>query len=143
VQVVLEDGAALQHWELEPLPQHTSPALQHMMLAPGPQHVEPAGPHMATLPPLQHTSPALQHMAWLPLPQENWVAPHFTGRGAANPREALPKPQEANRAVPTVPPTSLNASRLEIGLAIIRAISSKSVFISSLLQFCPRTGEGQ
>jgi hypothetical protein len=104
-----------------------------MTFSPGPQHVEPAAQHMATLPPLQHFWPALQHLALLPLPQENWLGPHVTSSIAAKPWEARPKPKEANTAPPTAPPTSLNASRLEIELAIIRDMSSKSTLISLLL----------
>jgi hypothetical protein len=40
---------------------------------------------------------------------------------------------EASTAPPTAPPTSLNAFRLEIGLAMIRDMSSKSALISLLL----------
>ena len=68
----------------------------------------------------------------------------IAGAGAPRPREALPKPKEANRAPPTAPPTSLNASRLEIELAVILDMSSNSAFISLLLLTNPAvTDESQ
>jgi hypothetical protein len=60
-----------------------------------------------------------------------WPSGHLTG--APSPQEALPKPKEANTAPPTAPPTSLNACRLEMGLAIIRDMSSINALNSLLV----------
>src|SRR5439155_1274251 len=57
--------------------------------------------------------------------------------GAPKTREILPKPNEASAAPPTAPPTSLNACRLGIGLAMIREISSRRLLISLLLCSTP------
>jgi len=72
----------------------------------------------------QHS--VLKQQLWLPV---QVAVPQF----AARMREALPKPKEARTAPPTAPPTSLNACRLGIGLAMMREISSKRLLISSLL----------
>jgi len=83
--------------------------------------------------PLQHVWLEVQQL----LPQAVWPREHVTGAGAPRAREARPKPKEANRAPPTAPPTRLNASRLEIGLAVILDMSSKSALISLLLLTTP------
>ena len=83
--------------------------------------------------PLQHVWAVVQQL----LPQTIWPVGQVTRFCAARPREARPKPKEANRVPPTAPPTILNASRLEIGLAVILDMSSKSALISLLLLTTP------
>jgi hypothetical protein len=57
------------------------------------------------------------------------------------PREALPKPKEANTAPPTVPLNSLNAFRLEIGLAMIRDTASINALMLLLLLTTPAVAD--
>jgi len=83
--------------------------------------------------PLQHVWLEVQQL----VPQRISPVGHVTRLCAPRPREARPKPKEANRAPPTAPPTRLNASRLEIGLAVILDMSSKSALISLLLLTTP------
>jgi hypothetical protein len=61
-------------------------------------------------------------LAQHPVPHNLVPEGHVTG--AAKPREALPKPKEANIPPPTTPPSSRKAWRRGMGLAIIRDISS-------------------
>ena len=119
--VLLDPEPATQHWNLPGLPgwgQQIVPGLQHFGL-----------PLLL----LQQTALLAQHSVlkqqlWLPV---QVAVPQF----AARIREALPN--EASTAPPTAPPTSLNACRLGIGLAMIREISSRRLLISLLLCSTP------
>lgn len=115
--------AALVFPEQHVSPQHRQVEGQHLTLLPLPQHVEFALQHRALSPVPQHTQPVAQ----LPPAFEPAVP-----QGLAAKTRALPSPKAANAAPPTTPPTRQNASRLEIGLAMIRDTSSKSVLISTL-----------
>ena len=146
-------------WLTHLLPQHTWPAGQHCL----PKLQTWAGLQQV---PLMHVWVEVQHFplqtfafaqqvplmhVWAEVQQllpQRVVVGGQNGRGytccAARPREARPRPRAANRAPPTAPPTSLNVSRLEIGLAVILDMSSKSAPISILPLTAPAaTGESQ
>ena len=92
---------------------------------PEPQQARPVPQQTPPVPLVQHVWPETQQRL-----RQRVVPGGQNGSGSTCwPREALPMPKEANRAPPTAPPTSLNASRLEIGLAIIRDMSSNILLL--------------